>query len=165
MTLADRELPSLDFHPENWLSLWDEGKSCAVVEVVSKEQNAVVYALDFVKGWLHHFGRQGKAAAKDIDDAVKCEEETRGYVGARFATYRAFRDGYRMKQSEAEPEGAALPRWSGRKTLAGAYRAGGVAALFNYRVRLEPRLIELGEPPFDTDWARLKFEEADAIVG
>jgi len=164
VTLADGEPHSLDIHPENWVSLWDEGKCPGVVEVVSKEQNAVVDALAFVRGWLRHFGPEGKAAATEIDDAVAHAEDSSGYVGARLATYSAFRDGYRLKQAQAEPTGAALPKWSGREPLAGAYRAGGIAALFNHRVRRQPSLIELGEPPFDTDVARRKFAEADALV-
>lgn len=164
VTLDDGEAHSLNFHPENWVSLWDEGETCAVVEIVSREQNAVVEALAFVTVWLHQFGPEGKAAATAMKDAVQREEEAGGYVRARFAAYAAFRDGYRLKAAESGPPSAVLPPWPGSEPLAGAYRAGGVAALFNHRVRLEPGLIELGEPPFDTDVARLKFEEADRMI-
>src|SRR5688500_11090759 len=64
--LADGEPHSLDFHPENWVSLWDEGRRSGVVEVVSREQNAVVDAIAFGRGWLHRIGPEGKAAAADI---------------------------------------------------------------------------------------------------
>lgn len=162
--LEDGRPHSLDFHSDNFMTLWDEGETEAIVEVVSKEQNVVVDALSFVRGWLFQFGAEGEAAATDIDHAVEREEETSGYVAARFAAYKAFRDGYRKMQSQANPDGAALPQWSGPGKLAGAYRAGGVGAIFNHRVRLKPSLIELGKPPFDTDVARLKFEEADGLV-
>lgn len=164
VTLEDGRPHSLDYHPENWVSLWDEGENEATVEVVSKEQNLVVDALSFAKGWLFHFGSEGEAAATDISNVVEREEVESGYVGARFAAYRAFREGYRTMQSQPSPNDAALPEWSGRATLGGAYRAGCMGAIFNQRVRLKPSLIELGEPPFDTDTARLKFEEADAVV-
>jgi hypothetical protein len=161
---GDEKAPILDIHPDNWIALWDVGETEAVVEVVSKEQVAVVDTLSFVTGFLFQFGAEGKVAAKDIENAVEREEELSGYVEARFAAYRAFREGYRIKQSQIDTAGAALPQWSGQETLVGAYRAGGVGAVFNRRVRLEPTLIDLGKPPFDTDYARLKFEEADALV-
>lgn len=40
-----------------------------------------------------------------------------------------------------------------------------MAAYSNYRTRLNPKLVQLGEAPFDTDIARRKFDEADAMVG
>lgn len=165
ITLTDGAPHSLDFHSESCVSLWDEGERPAVVEVVSKEQNAVVNALNFGRGWLHHFGAEGKTAVTDIDEAVARAEESHGYLAARFSAYRAFRDGFRLKQSDAEPRDAALPEWSGEPVLASVYRAGALAAVFNHRVRIEPNLIELGTPPFDTDTAREMFERADGIAG
>lgn len=38
VTLTDGYPHSMDFHPENWVSLWDEGETQAIVEVVTKEQ-------------------------------------------------------------------------------------------------------------------------------
>ena len=163
VTLDDGETHSLDIHPENWVSLWNEGASLAVVDVVSKEQNTVVDALAFARMWLYRFGPQGEAAARDMDDAVERLEEAKGYVLAHFAVYKAFRQGYRRKANEIEPDGAVLPKWSGSEALAGAYHAGGVAAYFNHRTQRDPSLIELGKPPFDTEVARLKFEAADAM--
>jgi hypothetical protein len=163
VTLADGHPHSLDFHPENLVSLWDEGETQAIVEVVTKEQNAVIDALAFARGWLFQYGRRGQAAAKDLDAAIDREERATGYVSARCAAYIAFRAGFRAK--DAQPDEAVLPDWSGSKTLAAAYRAGGAAAYFNHRTRLEPELIELGEAPFDTDVARRKFDEADAVTG
>lgn len=160
----DSEAHSIDFHPENWVSLWIQGAGGAVVEVVSKAQNVVVDALFFVGGWLHQYGLEGEAAARDLADAVEREEHEAGYVRARFAAYRAFREGFLAKSAEVEPDIGVLPAWRGRATLAGAYLAGGLAAYFNHRTRLDPGLIELGEPPFDTDVARRKFEEADAAL-
>ena len=52
MTLADGHTHSLDFHTENWVSLWDEGGTQAIVEVVTKEQNDVILALAFARRWL-----------------------------------------------------------------------------------------------------------------
>lgn len=164
VTLDDGEPHALDFHPENWVSLWNEGASLAVVDLVSEEQNKVVDALGFARLWLHHYGPQGRTAAKDLDDAVESEEKRAGYVRARFAAYKAFRQGFRAKAAEAEPDDKPLPGWRGGKTLAGACRAGAVAAYCNHRTRLDPGLIELGQPPFDTDVARRKFDEADAIA-
>jgi hypothetical protein len=163
--LDDGEAHSLDFHPENWVSLWDEGENCATVEIVSKEQNTVVDALDFARGWLNQYGSEGKKAAAGLNAGIHLEEKTLGYLRARFAGYQAFREGFRTKALEAEPESAALPKWNGKDTLADAYRAGGVAAYFNYRTRLEPGLVELGQAPFDTDTARRKFDDADAMIG
>jgi hypothetical protein len=163
--LDDAGAHSLDFHPENWVSLWDEGENCAIVEIVSKEQNAVIDALSFARGWLYQYGSEGKEAAKDLEAAIEREEKDRGYLGARFDGYQAFREGFRAKAEEDQPESAKLPKWKGRDALADAYRAGGVAAYFNYRTRLEPGLVELGKPPFDTDTARLKFNDADAVTG
>jgi hypothetical protein len=164
VTLDDGPAHSLDFHSENWVSLWNEGGE-AVVDIVSKEQQSVVDALNFARMWLFQYGSLGEAAAKELDDAVKAGERARGYVETRFAVYRAFRVGFRAKAAEAEPSDARLPDWSGGKALAGAYRAGGVAAYCNYRTRLEPKLIELGEPPFDTEVALEKFSDADAVAG
>ncbi|MFC7498559.1 hypothetical protein ACFQRC_04910 [Enterovirga sp. GCM10030262] len=163
VTLADMEPRSLDFHPENWVSLWDEGANEAIVEVITKEQNVVIDALAFARRWLYRFGGRGEAAAKDLDAAVEREEKIIGYVRARFTAYQAFRDGFRSK--EAQSDGAVLPQWTGSKALAAAYRAGGAAAYFNQRTRCEPALIDLGEPPFDTDVARRTFDEADAVIG
>ena len=165
VTLDDGEPHSLDYHPENWVSLWNEGASEAVVEVVSKEQKVVVEALAFSHGWLQHYGRQGEAAAKDLAAAVDREEKATGYLLARFAAYRAFRDGFRAKEAEVRPHGAELPAWPGSERLSGAYAAGGTAAYFNRRTRLKPRLIELRQAPFDTDVALALFEEADSVVG
>ncbi|MET1110294.1 MAG: hypothetical protein ABWX67_02075 [Allosphingosinicella sp.] len=165
VTLADGEAHALDFHPENWVSLWDGGgRLAARVEIVSKEQNIVIDALAFARGWLHQYGSRGKAAAMDLDEAVSRQEQADGYVLARFAVYKAFRQGFQAKATEVDPADDLLPRWSGSGTLAGAYRAGGAGAYFNHRTRLEPGLIELGQAPFDTDAARRIFEEADAIV-
>lgn len=163
--LDDGEGHSLDFHPENWVSLWNEGRSDAVVEIVSKEQKIVVDALGFARTWLHRYGSEGVQAAQDLDSAIEREEKRVGYLSARFAAYQAFREGFRRKAAEVEPDSAALPRWRGRAAVAGAYRAGGVAAYCNHRTRLDPGLVELGEAPFDTDTARRKFDEADAMVG
>ena len=164
VTLEQGAPHSLDFHSENFVTLWDEGlNEAAIVEVVSKDQNLVVDALSFARTWLFHFGTEGEAAAKDINTIVEREEPASGYVGARFAAYKAFRDGYREMQSQPHPDDA-LPEWNGRAALSGAHQAGCMAAAFNQRVRLTPNLIELGEPPFDTDTARLKFEQADAVV-
>jgi hypothetical protein len=159
------ESHSIDFHPENWVSLWNEGGSEAVVEIVSKEQNAVVDALAFARVWLHRYGPEGEAAAKDLGDAIDREEKAVGYLRAHFAAYQAFREGFRTKALEREPQSAMLPQWRGSQTLAAAYRAGGVGAYFNYRTRLEPGLVELGEPPFDTETARQQFTDADAATG
>lgn len=163
--LDDGEAHSLDFHPENWVSLWNEGESNAVIEIVSKEQNTVVDALRFARAWLHHYGSEGLSAARDLDVAIEREEKTIGYLRARFAAYEAFREGFRRKAAQVQPDSPALPKWSGSETLAGAYRAGGVAAYSNYRTRLDPALIELGEAPFDTDTARRTFDDADAMIG
>jgi len=162
--LDDGAPHSLDFHPDNRVSLWNEGENAAVIEVVSKEQNAVVDALAFIRTWLHQYGPPGQAAAKDLEEAIDREEKRAGYLQAHFVTYRAFRDGFRIKSGQAEPDNAALPKWAGSDALAGAYRAGGVGAYFNHRTRLEPGLVELGEAPFDTDTARRKFEDADAAI-
>jgi hypothetical protein len=162
--LDDGEPHSLDFHPENWVTLWNEGQMEAVVEVVSKEQNTVVDALSFTRGWLHQYGPEGLNAVRDLDAAIEREEKAVGYLRARFAAYEALREGFRAKATEVQPESATLPQWRGSETLAGAYRAGGVAAYSNYRTRLNPELVELGEAPFDTDTARRKFDEADAMV-
>ena len=156
---------SLDFHPENWVSLWDEGENCAVVEIVSKQQKAVVDALGFARVWLYQYGAEGKRAADGLDAAIEQEEKSRGYLRARFDGYQAFREGFRAKAAEDEPDSATLPKWAGRDTFADAYRAGGMAAYFNYRTRLEPGLVELGEAPFDTDTAHRKFNDADAMIG
>ena len=165
VTLEEGRPHSLDLHADNFVSLWDEGQSeAAIVEVVSKDQNLVVDALSFARGWLFHFGSEGEAAARGIDTVVEREEPGSGYVGARFAAYKAFREGYRAMQSQPHPDDSALPQWDGRAALAGAYRAGCMGAVFNQRVRLKPDLVELGEAPFDTDTARLKFEQADAMV-
>ena len=163
--LDDAGAHSLDFHPENWVSLWDEGESCAVVEIVSKEQKTVIDALSFARVWLYQYGAKGKQAAEDLDAAIEREEKNCGYLRARFDAYQAFREGFRAKAAEGEPNGDALPTWKGLDGLADAYRAGGVAAYFNYRTRLEPRLVELGEAPFDTDIARRTFSDADALIG
>lgn len=162
VTLADGYPHSLDFHPENLVSLWDEGGTEAKVEVVTKEQNAVIDALAFARTWLFRYGAKGEAAAKDLDAAVEQEEKAIGYVRARYDAYRAFRAGFRAE--DVQPTGVALAGWTGRDTLAAAYRAGGAAAYFNDRTRLQPGLIELGEAPFDTALARNKFDEADAFV-
>lgn len=159
--LEDGQPHSLDLHPDNFVSLWDEGQTAAVVEIVSKKQNAVVDALSFASIWLYV---QGQAAAEDLQDAIEGEEKAVGYLAARFGAYRAFRAGFREKALESDPDSALLPKWPGNPTLAGAYRAGGVAAFFNYRVRLDPSLIELGKAPFDTDTAHQKFKDADAAV-
>lgn len=164
VTLDDGEAHSLDFHPENWVSLWNEGQGEAVVEIVTKEQKAVIDALGFVRGWLYQYKSEGREATRNLDAAIEREEAEVGYLGARFAAYRAFREGFRAKAAEAEPASAALPDWKGGGALAGAYLAGGVAAYFNYRTRLDPGLVELGEAPFDTDTARRTFGEADAII-
>ena len=163
--LDDGEPYSLDFHPENWVSLWNEGESDAVVEIISKEENTVVDALGFTRGWLHQYGSEGLNAVRDLDASVEHEEKAVGYLRARFAAYQALREGFLAKAAEVQPDGAALPQWRGSETLAGAYRAGGVAAYSNYRTRLNPKLVELGEAPFDTDTARRKFDEADAMIG
>jgi hypothetical protein len=163
--LDDGEAHSLDFHPENWVSLWNGGEIDAVVEIVSKEQNKVVDALEFVRGWFHHYGAEGLNALRDLDAAIEREEKAVGYLRARFAVYKAFREGFRTKAEEVQPDGAALPRWRGSEALSGAYRAGGVAAYSNFRTRLNPKLVELGEAPFDTDTARRKLDEADAMIG
>ena len=162
--LDDGGAHSLDFHPENWVSLWNEGDNLAVVEIVSKEQKAVIEALSFVRGWLYQYGTEGKQAAKDLDAAIEREEQSRGYIDARFDAYRAFREGFRWKMADDAPDTAELPEWKGGASLADAYRAGGVAAYFNYRTRLEPGLVELGEAPFDTDIAHRMFNDADALV-
>ena len=163
VTLADGYPHSMDFHPENWVSLWDEGGTQAIVEVVTKEQNAVIDALAFARVWLFRYGGRGKAAAKDLDAAVDREERASGYLRSRCAAYKAFRAGFQAK--DAQPDEPALPKWTGSETLVDAYRAGVAAAHFNQRTRLDPGLIELGEAPFDTDVARRKFDEADAVTG
>jgi hypothetical protein len=163
--LDDGAPHSLDFHPENWVSLWNEGDNYAVVEIISKEQNIVFDALGFVVGWLHQYGPEGAEAAEHMHAAIQREEKTLGYRGARFSSYRAFREGFRAKAAEANPDSPALPQWNGSETLESAYRAGGVAAYFNYRTRLEPELVELGKAPFDTDTARRMFDDADAMIG
>jgi hypothetical protein len=165
VTLDDAGAHSLDFHPENSVTLWDEGENFAVVEIVSKEQNAVINAISFVTGWLFQYGAEGKAARKDLEDAVEREERERGYLRSRFDVYQAFREGFRTKAAEDEPPSAILPKWTGNDVLGDAYRAGGVAAYFNYRTRLEPTLVELGMAPFDTDIARQTFNDADAMIG
>ena len=109
------------------------------------------------------YGRRGKAAAKDLDAAIEREERTTGYFPAHCAAYIAFRAGFRAQ--DAQPDEAALPDGPGSKTFAAAYRAGGAAAYFNHRTRLEPGLVELGHAPFDTDVARRMFDEADAVTG
>jgi hypothetical protein len=162
VTLADGAPHSLDFNSAEMVSIWDEGDSFAKVEIVTKEQNAVIEALAFGRRWLHCFGGRGEEAATDLDAAVECEEETSGYFGARCEAYKAFRHGFRAKEAQAED--APLPEWAGSKTLAAAYRAGVTAAHFNQRTRHDPRLIDLGEAPFDTDVARQTFGQADAFV-
>lgn len=162
VTLAEGFPHSLDFHQENWVSVWDEGGTPATVEVVTKEQNVVIDALAFARRWLLRYGERAEAAAKDLDAAVAREERASGYVRARCDAYRAFRAGFRAK--DVQPDGTPLPDWTGSKTLEAAYRAGGAAAYFNHQTRLEPGLVELGEAPFDTDVAHSKFDEADAIV-
>ena len=162
--LDDAGSHSLDFHPENWVSLWDEGENFAVVEVISKEQKKVVEALSFSRVWLYQYGTEGKAAATGLDAAIEEEEKALGYLQARFATYQAFREGFQTKAAEQKPTSAELPKWPGKSTLVGAYRAGGAAAYFNYRTRLKPSLVELGEAPFDTDIAHRTFDDADAMI-
>ncbi len=162
--LDDGEPHSLDFHPENFVTLWNEGGGDAIVEIVSKEQNTVVEALGFTRSWLHQYGPEGLNAVRDLDAAIEREEKAVGYLRARFAAYQALREGFRTKAAEIQPASADLPPWRGSETLAGAYRAGGLAAYSNYRTRLNPGLVELGEAPFDTDTARRKFDEADAMI-
>lgn len=163
VTLADGYPHSIDFLPENWVSLWDEGSTPAIVDVITKEQNTVIDALAFARMWLLQYGEKGKATAKDLDAAIDREDKAAGYVGAQRGAYIAFRAGFRAR--DAQPDSAALPDWTGNQTLAAAYRAGDVAAYFNHRTRIESGLIELGRAPFDTDLARRKFEEADAASG
>ncbi len=163
--LADGKAHSLDLCPENWVTLWNEGQTEAVVEVISREQNAVVDALSFASRWLNHYGSQGRAAAEDLERAIDRGEKSLGYLRARFAAYHAFREGFRKKAAEADPRGGDLPTWKGSKGLKGAHGAGGVAAYWNYRTRLEPNLVELGEAPFDTEMAHLIFGGADVMVG
>ena len=163
--LADGETYSLDIHPENWVTIWNEGQTEAVVEVISKEQNAVVDALSFATVWLHQYGSPGRVAAEDLDRAINCEEGILGYFRARIAAYQAFREGFRTKAAEVNPHTGDLQKWRGSEGLQGAYQAGGVAAYWNHRTRLKPSLVELGEAPFDTDMARRKFADADAMIG
>jgi hypothetical protein len=164
VTLEDGEPYSLDCCPENLVTLWGNHGGDALVEIVSKEQNRVIHALSFVHGFLFQYGREGKAAARDLHDSIDRSEKTDGYVGARFQAYKAFREGFRTKAAELEPRDARLRKWSAGRALAGAYRAGGVAAYFNHRTRIEPTLIDLGMPPFETDYAQRVFDEADAMV-
>ena len=131
--------------------------------MVTKEQNAVIDALAFARGWLFHYGGRGKAAAKDLDAAMDRDERATGYLRSRCAAYIAFRAGFRAQ--DAQPDEAVLPDWPQSNTLAAAYRAGVTAAYFNHWTRLDPGLIELGEAPFETDAARRNFDEADAVTG
>jgi hypothetical protein len=39
VTLDDGEPHSLDFHPDNWVSLWNEGSAWAKVEVFADRQS------------------------------------------------------------------------------------------------------------------------------
>jgi hypothetical protein len=162
VTLADGAPHSLDLNSAEMVSIWDEGGSLATVEIVTKEQNAVIQALAFGRMWLHRFGGRGEEAARDLDATIEREETTRGYFGARCAAYKAFRAGFQAKEEHAAE--APLPPWSGNQAFAAAYRAGGIAAYLNQQTRSEPRLIDLGEPPFDTDVSRKKFGDADAFV-
>ena len=38
MTLADGYSHSIDIHPENWVSIWNEAPERAIVEVFDKHQ-------------------------------------------------------------------------------------------------------------------------------
>ena len=38
VTLADGHTHSIDIHPDNWVSIWDEGLERAIVEIFDKHQ-------------------------------------------------------------------------------------------------------------------------------
>jgi hypothetical protein len=157
----DDGLPhSIDIQ-EAWVTIWDEGVN-ATVEVITEEENAIIEALGFVRRWLISLDAQ--SAADEIDNAVDRLEKRDGYLKSHAKVFRAFHQGFRIKDAEASPINDALPPWSGHKSLSGSYYAGGAAAYLDSIQRTKAAFPGLGVGPSDTDTARTTLDRAAKVA-
>lgn len=162
VTLEDGYPHSIDIHPDQWISIWLEGPSSAVVDIVSEEEKSIDEALRLVHVWLSRLDAPSAFAA--IEESINKLEGSEGYVRARARVFMAFHNGFRTKEAEASPTGAALPAWSGSRVLAAPYVAGGRAAHLNNVARSNDSFPGLGIGPFDTDKVRSSFDRAVMVI-
>ena len=159
--LGDETPVEIEFYDDR-VVIWHRDEWQPSAEVLSEGEQSIVTSLKLAQAWLE---KRDKASFDAIGDEISRLEKTDGYVKARACVFAAFHSGFCAKILEVSPHGAVTPVWSGPASLAACYRAGGVAAYQNHLCRGDDAFPGPGIGPFDTEFARLAFQRAAAVVG